>query len=254
MADRLNLEYRLLSYENQITLKNDKNRIVCMIRPSKDYYQLMSSKEFNDSVYHSGWRLKYSKRLLNIEDVEEVIKNELLPLFKEVHNVKGSLSKEKEQKIDVFEPDLIMEAELIEDEINNLGVEGSFKDCVVKQRINQSFFRKQLLKKYNHCCLCDVSAKELLVASHIKPWSVSSSKEKVDDNNGLLLCPNHDALFDQGFISFDDNGNIIISDRLSNVNRKSMDVNENMNISVNNKIRGYLKYHRDNILKKQNGD
>lgn len=69
-----------------------------MIRPSKDYFQLMCSKEFNDSVYHSGWRLRYSKRLSNIEDVEAIIIRELLPLFEDANNKKRTFGHgEKEQ-------------------------------------------------------------------------------------------------------------------------------------------------------------
>ena len=53
---------------------------------------------------------------------------------------------------------------------------------------------------------------ELLVASHIKPWSISDANEKLDIHNGLLMCPNHDKLFDRGYISFDDTGRILISE------------------------------------------
>ena len=59
---------------------------------------------------------------------------------------------------------------------------------------------------------------ELLVASHIKPWSISDANEKLDIHNGLLMCPNHDKLFDRGYISFDDTGRILISEKLDDNN------------------------------------
>ena len=59
-----------------------------------------------------------------------------------------------------------------------------------------------------------VSDPKFLIASHIKPWACSESGEKLDIDNGLLLCPNHDALFDSGYISFDENGVIMISEHL----------------------------------------
>ena len=57
-----------------------------------------------------------------------------------------------------------------------------------------------MLKKYHSkCCLCGVDDDALLVASHIKPWAKSDEHEKLDLDNGLLLCPNHDKLFDLAF-------------------------------------------------------
>ncbi len=252
MADRLGLEYRLLPYENQITLKNNRNRIVCMIRPSKDYYQLMSNMEFLDAVFHPGWRVKYAVRLSTIEEVEKTIRNEILPRFEPDRNeiLAQGESGAAEFEAEIAEPDYVLEADLIDDEVNELGVEGTFREVVVKQRVNQSVFRERLLKKYSHCCLCNVSNKRLLIASHIKPWSVSSPTEKVDVNNGLLLCPNHDALFDQGYVSFDEDGQIIISDGLNDVDRVFMNINGDMIVSLEEGQKEYMKYHRNTVYEK----
>lgn len=69
------------------------------------------------------------------------------------------------------------------------------KESIVKARIGQSIFKMALLAVEMKCRLCGVSDERLLVASHIKPWSKSNHQERLDVNNGLLLCPNHDALF-----------------------------------------------------------
>lgn len=66
-----------------------------------------------------------------------------------------------------------------------------------------------MLKRYNRCCLCEMENPEFLIASHIKPWAESERKEKLDVNNGFLMCPNHDRIFDKGYITFDDDGKII---------------------------------------------
>lgn len=87
----------------------------------------------------------------------------------------------------------------------------------------------------------------LLIASQIKPWASSIAEEKLDSENGFLLCLNHDALFDGGFISFDDSGQIIISDRLSTMDCTFTNVNPCMKISLSDKNREYLKFHRENI-------
>ena len=59
-------------------------------------------------------------------------------------------------------------------------MEGKEKEAVVKVRINQDKFREKLINKYKKCCLCNVNMNELLVASHIKPWSISDANEKLD--------------------------------------------------------------------------
>ena len=128
--------------------------------------------------------------------------------------------------------------------------EGSEKTALLKVRINQDVFRDNLLKKYKHCCLCSVNKPGLLVASHIKPWSKSDNHEKLDTNNGLLLCPNHDKLFDSGFISFSDTGEILISEGLDEINCTFMNVRPGMKIEVTNENYEYLKYHRTFIFKK----
>lgn len=126
---------------------------------------------------------------------------------------------------------------------------GDDREAIVKVRINQSEFRKRLLKRYNGCCLCGLSNPELLIASHIQPWSMSDKNEKVDDNNGLLLCPNHDQLFDKGFITFSDDGEIIISEKLSEKDRALTNILTTKRISLSIRGREYMQFHRKNIFK-----
>ena len=137
----------------------------------------------------------------------------------------------------------------IEEEIDNADLDGKTKEALVKIRINQGIFRKRLLKRYDHCCLCKVSNEELLTASHIKPWAVCEASEKLDVDNGLLLCPGHDAVFDRGFISFDDDGKIIISENLSQVDRVFINVRPDMKIALTEGNKRYLQYHRDHVLR-----
>lgn len=136
----------------------------------------------------------------------------------------------------------------IEAEINTLHSEGQERLAIVKTRVNQGIFRERLLKKYNTCCLCKVENQALLTASHIKPWFASSAEEKLDVENGFLLCPNHDALFDAGFISFEDDGSIIISNRLSSIDRIFTNVDLSMKLGLTEKNREYLKYHRNHVF------
>lgn len=136
----------------------------------------------------------------------------------------------------------------IEESLEQSGLEGKERESLRKIRVNQGVFRELMIKKYNKCCLCGVDMKELLIASHIKPWSKSESGEKLDPNNGLMLCANHDKLFDSGYITFDDNGSIIISSKISVTNRIYINVSKSMSIKMNDNTKVYMKYHRDNVF------
>ena len=137
----------------------------------------------------------------------------------------------------------------IDNDIKHIALHGSTYNAVIKARVNQSVFRKCLLSRYHKCCICGVSNPNLLVASHIKPWADSNSIEKLDVDNGFLFCPNHDRLFDQGWISFDDMGGILISKDLSQFDRLFTNVNDEMKIHVTTGNKTYLDYHRKHIFK-----
>lgn len=140
------------------------------------------------------------------------------------------------------------EVKKIGNDLEDLNLKGKEKLAIVKVRINHSKFRDKLLSRYKKCCLCGVRNNSLLIASHIKPWSVSSPEERVDVNNGLLLCPNHDKLFDSGFISFENSGRIIISDRLNEHDRVYLNISKDMSIDVSEGNIKYLEYHRENVF------
>lgn len=165
------------------------------------------------------------------------------------------LNREIETVIDTAEQEDVLKAQLdnsvdeIDKEIETKQLQGEEREALIKVRVNQSAFRKLLMRRYTHCCLCDVDDESLLAASHIKPWAKSSHAEKVDVNNGLLLCPNHDKLFDRGYISFDNGGHIVISDELSKNCAISMNIKNDMQIELSNDNIKYMEYHRNNVLK-----
>lgn len=90
---------------------------------------------------------------------------------------------------------------------------------------------------------------KFLIASHIKPWSESSDFERLDSNNAFLMCPNHDSLFDKGYITFDEDGKIIISNRISDHNKILLNIHEDMNIDLKEENKKYLEWHRKNLFK-----
>ena len=99
-------------------------------------------------------------------------------------------------------------------------------------------------------CMVEKLPYPSLVASHIKPFIVSDDNEAYDPNNGILLSRNMDILFDQGYISFDNNGTIIYSNQLhpeiiEEVSKYRLD-----SIFINRERLEYLVYHRESVLKK----
>jgi len=83
----------------------------------------------------------------------------------------------------------------------------SEKETIIKARIGQGKYRLGLLEKYSsQCVVTGINHKKLLIASHIKPWSVSRNDERIDVENGLLLSPTMDRLFDCGLITFSNKG------------------------------------------------
>ncbi len=145
---------------------------------------------------------------------------------------------------------VIEKVQKIEEEIICLNVEGARKKAIINVRVNQGIFRDLLLKRYNRCCLCGVENHTLLTASHIKPWVESKPKEKLDVDNGFLMCPNHDKLFDKGYITFDDDGKIIISDELTDNDRVLLNINSRMhlNVDLTKGNKKYLNFHREKVF------
>ena len=86
------------------------------------------------------------------------------------------------------------------------------RTALVLSRIGQGVFRQSLMEKYQgKCIISGIDHPRLLVASHIKPWAVSTNEERLSADNGLLLSATYDRLFDNGLITFDQNGRIFLS-------------------------------------------
>ena len=81
------------------------------------------------------------------------------------------------------------------------------KETIIKARIGQGCYRELLKQKWNNTeSISDYANPDFMRASHIKTWKNCDNKECIDPENGLLLKPDNDFLFDQGYISFNDDG------------------------------------------------
>jgi putative restriction endonuclease len=83
-----------------------------------------------------------------------------------------------------------------------------------KQRIYQNFFRASVISGFNRrCCICGLPHPEILIASHIIPWSVREDT-RVNPQNGLCLCASHDLAYERGLIGIGTDFSILLCDRI----------------------------------------
>ena len=88
---------------------------------------------------------------------------------------------------------------------------------LVTSRVGQGAYRKRIIHRWEYkCAVTNFNKLDILIASHIVPWSKASDHERLDVNNGLLLSPTYDALFDKHLITFDNKGKIQLSDKIEN--------------------------------------
>lgn len=97
-----------------------------------------------------------------------------------------------------------------------------------------------------------ISDAALLRASHIKPWKNASDAERLDVHNGLLLSALWDAAFDEGLVTFDDDGRARCSTRLGTKSLEALSSDAVLNL--NDSHRAFLKWHRANVYKNNVSD
>lgn len=83
---------------------------------------------------------------------------------------------------------------------------------LVTSRVGQGAYRKRIIHRWEYkCAVTGFDKLNVLIASHIVPWSDSNDNERLDVHNGILLSPTYDALFDKHLITFENTGKIILS-------------------------------------------
>ena len=142
------------------------------------------------------------------------------------------------------------------DEIK-ISKEGLDREALVKVRVNQGFFRLTVLTSYeNKCCITGISIPQLLVASHIIPWSIDK-ENRVNPHNGLCLNALHDKAFDKGLITITPDYKLKVSPLLlESKNAAAL----SFILNIHNKeiikptrfvpVRKFLEYHNEKVFKK----
>jgi len=135
-------------------------------------------------------------------------------------------------------------------EIKAKHLEGDLEKIqLTKARRGQGIFKANVRLLETKCRVTGVENMKRLRASHIKPWTVADNHEKLDGFNGLLLSPHVDHLFDRGFISFDNSGEILVSRGLNSVVLQQWSIRTPSNVgSFRKEQQEYLEYHRDAVF------
>ena len=138
-------------------------------------------------------------------------------------------------------------------------LEGKERETVIKQRVNQSAFRSMILYNYEErCAITGINIPDLLVASHIIPWSDSTPQQKLNPENGICLSALYDKAFDRGLITISpDDYTIFLSSALRKYETQDYYEKHFGTIAGKKLImpiehrpnRDYLAYHRDKIFK-----
>jgi putative restriction endonuclease len=130
-------------------------------------------------------------------------------------------------------------------------------DSTIKKthRKGSEKYRREVINYMPQCPFTKITDERLLIASHIKPYSIciknNENEQALDYLNGLALSPTYDKLFDQGYITFTDTGELICGTQLSSYTWEKLKINPN----AKNKMRIfpedrelYLDYHRNNVF------
>jgi hypothetical protein len=124
------------------------------------------------------------------------------------------------------------------------------KEQLVKSRRGQGIFKSNVKHFEKRCRVTGVSDKKHLIASHIKPWRNSNDQEKIDGENGLLLSHHIDHLFDRGFITFSESGDLVVSKSLNPNVLQAWGIDASIKVGTFTlRQKEYLKFHRERVFK-----
>jgi hypothetical protein len=214
--------------ENQIRPKEHIDRLRDLL-PEK-YAPLQSDGNGKQSVY--------------LANVPEAMATVLIQLIgSEVHG-----------KIDLL-VDLEKVAERPSDEIEHNIIERTDIGDVervqlLRSRRGQGVFKRNVMLHEHACRVTGVSDIRHLRASHIKPWRISDDREKLSGSNGLLLSPHIDHLFDQGWISFGEREEILVSSKMADglIHAWGIDLDHKIGKFTDSQSE-FLEFHRSEIFR-----
>jgi putative restriction endonuclease len=139
-----------------------------------------------------------------------------------------------------------------DDAVEQVLVGPTFKEQIVRARRGQGVFRSNVLLREHSCRVTGVSEARHLKASHIKPWRDGTDTERLDGSNGLLLSPHVDHLFDQGYMTFSSNQELVIVPEVRDKLLDAWGIDAGTRVGdFSREQNAFLDYHRANVFKRE---
>ena len=153
-------------------------------------------------------------------------------------------------------PEVNDDIELWERKIEDtIAVDSSIREtdriAIVQARLGQGIFKSRVSEIEKRCRITGVENSMHLIASHCKPWRDANNEERLNGENGLLLTPSIDHLFDRGFIGFEGNGRLIVSPVAHKPSLELMGIDTKNIINVGGFSAGqkeFLEFHRMSVF------
>lgn len=227
------VKVRFTKLTNLIRPKDHINSLRVFL-PSK-YSPLQKNGNGLQSVYLARLNEDLAFALINL------IGSEVSSLLEIAQTVQPTVSDDLDFSEQTIEAELYQNKQIAETE----------RTALVKARIGQGVFKERVSRIESRCRITGVENSAHLIASHCKPWRDSSNDERLNGENGLLLTPSIDHLFDRGFIGFENNGELIISPVAHRPSLNLMGISTEKIVNVGGFTRGqkdFLEFHRESVL------
>jgi hypothetical protein len=232
------IEVRYFQLKNQIR-PADQMAMLLPLLP-KRYSPLQQTGRGNQSVYLTTVPENLATALVSLIGFEakEIVRSEY------VSDHAG---------IDLSMPDILRWEDYVADTITkDEEIPDTEREALVMARRGQGKFKRNVQQHESRCRVTGVDRLEHLIASHCKPWrDCESNEERLDGENGLLLTPSIDHLFDRGFITFENNGDLVVSAvaHKESLQRMGVPVDGARNVgSFSDGQKRYLEFHRENLF------
>ena len=238
------VEVRYIQVHNQIRPADH----IAVLRPllPKRYSPLQATGRGNQSVYLTAVPPYLATALIGL------IGNEARQLADPTQGI-GEASEEEVISVDQSIPAILQwEDHLAQYIATETLIPDTEREALIMARRGQGLFKRNVQRHEAHCRLTGVDRIEHLIASHCKPWrDCESNEERLDGENGLLLTPSVDHLFDRGFISFENDGTLLVSPAAhqESLRRMGIPVDDVRNVGgFTEGQKRYLEFHRESLF------
>lgn len=238
--DRIGWKIRVNFFEMQNKIRpKDHMAVLTTVLPVK-YSPLQASGNGNQGIYLTELSPDFVQVLIGL------IGRQAQELTQQTSSQTTILKPSAETAdTEVWEHHLEQEIEKSED------IPETERESLVIARRGQGLFKTRVMRLEKFCRVTKVEKLEHLRASHCKPWRDSNNEERLNGENGLLLTPLIDHLFDRGFISFEDAGSLIISPvaHIESLRRMGIETKNTVNVGAFSEgQRAFLDYHRNSVF------